>query len=78
MTFMQSIGVFELGPTVDRLHAKYGLLRILWALMLAAHKRRRDRRAIGRIPNYVRRDIGLPERDEEPVILWIGFWDNRL
>ena len=78
MTSVQSLDAGELTRAVDILHARYGLWRVVGTLLRTAWQRQVDRRAVARLPNSVRRDIGLPERDEEPVILWLYPWDGRL
>lgn len=68
----------ELSLALDIISERFGFWRTLRALMRGAVRRSRERRELARLDNATRRDIGLPEIECEPHILWIFPWDSRL
>lgn len=68
----------ELGPALDIISRKFGFWTTLRALLGTEMQRRRKARELAFLDNRTRRDIGLPEIEVEPQILWLFPWDNRL
>ena len=77
MTNIQSLDVVELRPVVGELYKKFGLWAIIGALVAAAIKRRHDRLAVDRLPNSIRRDIGLPEQEDLKILSPLKTWPIR-
>ncbi|WP_027998484.1 DUF1127 domain-containing protein [Sinorhizobium arboris] len=65
----QSIVVDPLASTVDELYRKFGVWKTARALMSAAWRRRQAKNQISHLSNRMRRDVGLPEEEEE-VPIW--------
>jgi hypothetical protein len=78
MTNSQSLSVLELRPVVYKLHLKYGLWRVVWALLAAAIKRHLEEAEIRHMSNRQRRDAGLPELEDDPGKRTFMLWDIRL
>lgn len=68
----------ELDLALDIISRKFGFWRTLRALLATELERRRARREMAFLDNRTRRDIGLPEIEAEPQILWLHRWDGRL
>jgi len=64
MTKIQSLDVIKLKPVVGELYREFGLWAIIGALVAAAIKRHNDRVDVANLPDSIRRDIGLPLREE--------------
>lgn len=67
----------ELLWLLDDLSRKFGFWTTLKTLLLAVIRRRRDAYALEHLDNRIRRDIGLPEKDAQPVVLWPFPFDFR-
>ena len=69
----------ELDLALDIIRRKFGFWRTLRALLATEMQRRRKERELALLENRTRRDIGLPEIEVEPNILWqFRAWDHRL
>ena len=69
----------ELDLALDIIRRKFGFWRTLRALLATEMQRRRKARELALLDNRTRRDIGLPEIEVEPNILWqFRAWDHRL
>lgn len=68
----------ELDLALDVIRRKFGFWRTLRALLSTEMQRRRKARELALLDNRTRRDIGLPEIEVEPQILWLHRWDGRL
>ncbi|MDX0439975.1 DUF1127 domain-containing protein [Sinorhizobium medicae] len=68
----QSIAVDLLAATVDELYRKFGAWKTARALMTAVLRRRQAQNQISHLSNRMRRDIGLPDAEEEFSVLDIG------
>ncbi|UIJ92260.1 DUF1127 domain-containing protein (plasmid) [Sinorhizobium meliloti] len=68
----QAIVVEPLAATVDELYRKFGVWKTARALMSAAWRRRQAQNQITHLSDRMRRDIGLPEAEEEVPIWDIG------
>lgn len=69
----------ELDLALDIIRRKFGFWRTLRALLSTEMQRRHKARELALLDNRTRRDIGLPEIEAEPQILWqFRCWDNRL
>lgn len=63
--------VDTLTVTVDELYQKFGVWKTAHALILAVWRRRQMKNDISHLSNLMRRDIGLPDREESaPISLW--------
>lgn len=67
----QAIVVEPLAAAADELYRKFGVWKTARALMSAAWRRRQVQNQISHLSNRMRRDIGLPEAEEEFPI-----WDT--
>lgn len=65
----QAIVVEPLAAAADELYRKFGVWKTARALMSAAWRRRQAQNQISHLSNRMRRDIGLPEEEEEFPIL---------
>jgi hypothetical protein len=61
----QAIVVEPLAAAADELYRKFGVWKTARALMSAAWRRRQAQNQISHLSNRMRRDIGLPEAEEE-------------
>jgi uncharacterized protein YjiS (DUF1127 family) len=68
----------ELNLALDAISRHFGFWRALLMLLKASLRRRQEQRALALLDNATRRDIGLPEREVEPNVLWLFPWDGRL
>lgn len=68
----------ELDLAFDIIRRKFGFWTTLRALLASEMQRRRKARELAFLDNRTRRDIGLPEIEVEPQILWLHRWDGRL
>jgi uncharacterized protein YjiS (DUF1127 family) len=68
----------ELVLALDTIRRKFGFWTTFRALLATEMRRRRERRELALLDNATRRDIGLPEIEVEPQILWLYRWDGRL
>ncbi len=68
----------ELDLALDLIRRQFGFWTTLRALLGTEMQRRRKARELAFLDNRTRRDIGLPEIEVEPHILWPGRWDSRL
>lgn len=55
-------------PDLARLIDRHGATRVLATLMAIVWNRRRRRRAAEDLPVHLRADIGLPPREQQPVM----------
>lgn len=69
----------ELSLALDTIRRKFGFWTTFRALLATEMQRRRKLRELAFLDNRTRRDIGLPEIEVEPQILWLfRGWDHRL
>lgn len=69
----------ELDLALDLIRRQFGFWTTLRALLATEMQRRRKARELALLDNRTRRDIGLPEIEVQPQILWLfGGWDHRL
>lgn len=68
----------ELDLALDIIRRKFSFWTTLRALLATEMQRRRKARELAFLDNRTRRDIGLPEIEVQPQILWLFPWDHRL
>lgn len=68
----------ELALALDTISRRFGFWTTVRALVATEIRRRHQRRELAFLDNRTRRDIGLPEIEVEPQILWLHTWDGRL
>lgn len=68
----------DLDLALNIIRRKFGFWKTLRALLATEMQRRRKVRELAFLDNQTRRDIGLPEIEREPQILWLFPWDSRL
>ncbi|OAP43826.1 DUF1127 domain-containing protein [Sinorhizobium saheli] len=67
-----------LGAKLDELCRKFGTWRTARTLMLAVWRRRHAANQTSHLSNRMRRDIGLPEDEDELLDVRFPLWDIRL
>ena len=73
----QSMVVDRLTASIEELHRTFGAWNTAWALLRAIRKQRRAANGISHLSNRMLRDMGLPERKEEPLDGTAFLWDIR-
>ncbi|HWU63350.1 MAG TPA: DUF1127 domain-containing protein [Ensifer sp.] len=68
----------QLSLALENIRRRFGFWATFTALVATELRRVREAGELARLDNRTRRDIGLPEIEVEPNILWIGRWDSRL
>ncbi|PZM15690.1 DUF1127 domain-containing protein [Rhizobium tubonense] len=78
MRDIQSIAVDTPAATLDELCLKFGVWKTARALLRAAWRHRQTKNQITELSNRMRRDIGLPEREDVLLEVRFSLWDIRL
>lgn len=73
----QSLIVDRLTVSIEELHRNFGAWNTAWALFRAIRKQRRVKNRISHLSNRMLRDMGLPERKEEPGTGAVFLWEIR-
>lgn len=74
----QSLVVDRLSASIEELHQAFGAWNIAMALFRAIRKQSQTTNRISHLSDRMLRDLGLPERKEDPVERFVRPWKTWL